>query len=200
MTSSVKADPSWLPLKSKDVSLTHSPLFLLYFALYTTLWDCDSCKKKWRKKITASHRLVPAVLMIRWSGLWFISYLQLSSLSLTCTLFSPLTWFNTPKSHSKADAHCTRVCSPPTDGLTDHYNKHLLWSSLIKKKMPKQKILYCRVWINETSRKQWGEMKSDWVKRTVGGENKARAKQLRESVRGEMIMMSPETADYFKTP
>lgn len=95
------------------------------------LWQLQ---KKWRKKITASHRLVPAVLMIRWSGLWFISYLQLSSLSLTCTLFSPLTWFNTPKSHSKADAHCTRVCSPPTDGLTDHYNKHLLWSSLINKK------------------------------------------------------------------
>lgn len=62
---------------------------------------------------------------------WTVIYFIFASLSLTCTLFSPLTWFNTPKSHSKADAHCTRVCSPPTDGLTDHYNKHLLWSSLI---------------------------------------------------------------------
>lgn len=161
--------------------LSHSfppfPSLLCIIHHTLTLWQLQ--KKKWKKEITASHRLVPAVLMIRWSGLWFISYLQLSSLSLTCTLFSPLTWFNTPKSHSKADAHCTRVCSPPTDGLTDHYNKHLLWSSWIKKKMPKQKILYCRVWINETSRKQWGEMKSDWVKRTVGGgkEGKSKAAQ-----------------------
>lgn len=129
-------------LSSQRMSLSLIPPFSFFTLHYTPHSETvTAAKKSGEKKITASHRLVPAVLMIRWSGLWFISYLQLSSLSLTCTLFSPLTWFNTPKSHSKADAHCTRVCSPPTDGLTDHYNKHLLWSSLIKKKCLNRK--YC---------------------------------------------------------
>lgn len=134
MTSSVKAVPARLTINSFSQRIYFSlipPFFLLYFVIKIPLWNHDSCKKG-ERKFTPS---IAAALLIRWTVLWFISYLLAVIAVIDMhILHSPSLGLIRRKVTLKPMHTGSGLSRPPTERLTDHFFcKHLLRSAWIIK-------------------------------------------------------------------